>query len=239
MRRLNAMLAGVLLTVATSSLAAELRPFQAHYTITWHGMSAGSSQLQLQQLPDGRWTYSSRSAARGLFRLAMPADLSSRSIFRIVDGRIVPDQFSSDDGAPSNEKDQRLTFDWVLGRVSGVAEKKRVDLPTQPGLLDTMSAQVALMQELLAGRTPKSFVLVDKDRIKDYLYTSEGTQTLRTPLGEHRTTLFRSSRPGAAKATLFWCAAELGYVPLKVERRDGKDVEWSMSLQRITFSDPT
>jgi hypothetical protein len=236
MRCVGAWLAGILLAAGANS--AELRPFEAHYTITWHGMSAGSSQLQLQKLPDGRWSYSSRSVARGLFRMAMPASLSSRSTFRIVDNQIVPDQFSSDDGAPSEEKDQRLTFDWENSRVTGVSEKKHVDLPTQPGLLDGMSVQVALMQELLAGRTPQRFVLIDKGRIKDYLYTVEGSQMLRTPLGEHRTTIFRSSRPGSEKATLFWCAPELGYVPLKVERRDGKDVEWSMNLQRASFSDP-
>ena len=46
-----------------------------------------------------------------------------------------------------------------------MAEKRRVDLPLQPGLLDTMSVQIALMHELLAGGTPKHFVLVDKDRL--------------------------------------------------------------------------
>ncbi len=30
---------------------------------------------------------------------------------------------------------------------------------------------------------------------------------------------------------MFWCAPELGYLPLKVERRDGKDVEWSMAVK--------
>ena len=212
-----------------------LRPFRASYAITWHGMSAGSSELELQQLADNRWTYSSRSLARGLFRLAMPAELSSRSTFRVTGGQIVPDLFTSDDGAQSSDKDQRIVFDWANGRVSGIAEKKRVDLPTQPGLLDTMSVQVALMHELLAGRTPQYFVLLDKDRIKDYVYTTEGSETLRTALGEHRTVIYRSSRPGSPNGTWFWCAPELGFLPLKVERREGKKVQWSMAVQQAAL----
>jgi hypothetical protein len=224
--------------LAASATAGELRPFQASFNLTWHGMGAGTSQLELQRLDEGRWSYRSHSTPRGLFRLAMPADLSSRSIFAVRNGLIVPELFTSDDGAQTDSKDQHLAFNWVAGRVTGTAERHPVDLPTQPGLLDTLSVQIALMQELLAGRTPQRFVLVDKTRIKEYEYRSEGTEQLSTVLGEHHTVIFRSSRPGADAGTWFWCAPELGYLPLKVERREGRKVQWSMTLQRLQMGDP-
>ena len=56
------------------------------------------------------------------------------------------------DGTDSTSKDQKLDFDWSRGRVTGISERKPVDLPTQPGLLDSLSVQVALMSELMAGR---------------------------------------------------------------------------------------
>lgn len=219
-----------LLARTTQAPAADLRPFSASYTITWHGMSAGTAQLQLQRLADGRWSYQSLSTARGLFRIAMPAELRSRTLFTIREGRIVPELFTADDGATSSNKDQELKFDWVAGRVTGVAEKRRVDLPLQPGLLDTMSVQIALMHELLGGGTPRHFTLVDKDRIKEYDYTAVGEESVGTPVGEQRTLVFRSSRPGSSTGTYFWCAPELGYLPVKVERREGSKVQWSMSL---------
>jgi hypothetical protein len=221
----------------TLATATELRPFRVSYSFSWSGMSVGASELELQRLADGRWSYQSHSSARGLARLAMPAELSSRSIFLLQNGHVVPQQFTADDGASSSEKDHLLNFDWVRGRVTGVAERQPVDLPTQPGLLDTLSVQVAVMHELLAGRTPQRFVLVDEGRIKDYIYTTEGGDTLKTALGVHRTVIFRSTRPGSKKSTWFWCAPELGYVPLKVERRDGKDVEWTMSVKTLSIND--
>lgn len=217
--------------------AGELQPFTASFTVSWHGLSAGSGQMTLQRLPDGRWSYESLMQAHGLFRLAMPAELRSRSLFTVHDGQVIPEQFTADDGTPSSRKDQQINFDWSKGRVTGTAETKPVDLPTQPGLLDTLSVQVALMHELLAGHTPTHFVLVDKTRIKDYDYSAEGEETLETPLGQHHTIIYRSRRPGADSGTLFWCAPELGYLPLKVEGRDGRSVEWSLTLQTATVGE--
>src|SRR5690349_4451656 len=88
----------LLATAANAAGSGELQPFQATFGVTWHGVSAGTAQLRLQRLPDGRWSYQSITSARGLFRLAMPAELRSRSLFSIRDGHIVPESFTADDG---------------------------------------------------------------------------------------------------------------------------------------------
>jgi len=218
------------MVAAHAAAEGELQPFKASFTVNWHGMSAGTAQLQLQRLPDGRWSYQSLTSAHGLFRIAMPAELRSRSVFGIVDGHIVPEQFTADDGTSRDSKDQDLRFDWNANRVTGMAERRRVDLPLQPGILDTMSIQVAMMHELLSGRSPRHFVLVDKNKIKDYDFTAQGEETLQTALGEYRTVIYRSSRPGSADGTWYWCAPDLGYLPVKVERREGKSVQLSLTL---------
>ncbi len=77
------LLAGAGAGADAAEAAGELKPFTAFYTINWHGLSAGSSQVKLEHLADGRWSYTSETTAPGLFRLAMPAHLTSRSVFRI------------------------------------------------------------------------------------------------------------------------------------------------------------
>jgi hypothetical protein len=228
-----------MLLACSSALAAapELRPFSASYDIIRGKTQVGSAELQLQRLADGRWSYQQRTLVRHLLaRIFLPSDLSTRSLFSMKDGRLIPEQFTADAGG-SNE-DQSLIFDWNRGRVTGTFDRKPVDLPLQPGLLDSLSVQIALMNELLAGRTPQRFVLADKGRIKDYNYTAEGSETLRTAVGEYRTVIFRSSRPGSDKSTLFWCAPELGYLPLKVERRDGNDVQFALLAKSLSTGAP-
>jgi hypothetical protein len=211
----------------------ELKPFTASYTSSWHGLSAGTAQLQLQRLADGRWSYQMQMVARGLARLALPAETNSRSVFRIQDERLIPETFTVEDGPDEDDEDQNIVFDWAAGRARGTAQGKRVDLQLQPGVLDTLSVQVALMHELLAGRTPERFVLLDSDRIKDYAYTAQGKERLQTEAGIYDTVIFRSSRPGSRKSTWFWCAPELGYLPLKVERREDRDVQWSLRVRSV------
>jgi hypothetical protein len=106
-----------------------------------------------------------------------------------------------------------------------------VNLPLQPGLLDGMSIQVAMINALLAGHPPTRFLMIDKTKIKDYLYTEEGTATIQTALGPYRTIIYRSGRPGSEDGTWFWCAPDLRFIPVKVERRNGKKVAWSMTLE--------
>jgi hypothetical protein len=227
-------LLGLSCAAAGEVCAGELQPFQASFNVTWRGLSAGKSQLTLEHLPDGRWSYSSRSAARGLFKIAVSNDLTQRSIFSIRDGRVVPEEFKTDYGKAGANREVNLKFDWNDGQVTGIAETKPVNAPLQPGMQDPMSVQVALMQELLQGRSPERFQMFDKNKVKEYLYTREGSETLQTVLGERNTVIYRSSRGTSEHGTWFWCVPELGYLPVKVERRNGKKIEWSMALERAT-----
>jgi len=233
-RRLLALLLAASLLPAWVG-AAELKPFTATYTISALGMLAAEAEIQLTRLPDGRWEYHSQTSRRGFGRVYRRAELSmsQRSVFRLQNGRLVPETFTAEDGTDSDSKDQNLTFDWAAGRVRGVAEREVVDLQIEPGVLDELSVHVALMQALLEGRMPDSFHMIDGDRIKEYLYSAEGNEQLKTDVGEFDSVIFRSSRPGSRKGTWFWCAPELGYLPLKIERRDGKSVVFSMRLKQI------
>jgi hypothetical protein len=219
------------LSLTAIAPAAELRPFMASFNVTWKGMSAGTSELELTHSGNSKWLYVSRSHASGLFRLVLPAELSSQSVFTIRDGLVIPEHFSGDDGTDSTQRDQDLRFDWNAGRVSGTAETRKVDIPVQPGVQDGMSIQIAMINDLVSGRTPTRVQMVDKDKVKEYLYTNEGNETLQTALGVQRTVVFRSARPNSEYGTWFWCAPDLGYLPVKVERRKGHKVQWSMAVR--------
>lgn len=239
MKRTATAAIGLLLACGASAAGkpGELHEFDASYAAVFRGINAGTSQLKLEKLPDNQWRYTSTSIAQGVFRVALNGPTTQRSLFVLHEGQVRPHEFISEISTRTGARDQSMKFDWDAGRVTGTAEGKPVDLPLEPGVLDALSVQIAMMLKLINGETPERFRMIDKTKIKDYLYTHEGEETLATTQGPQQTVIFRSARPGATRGTWFWCAPALGYVPVKVERRDGKNVEWSMALKTVNFGD--
>jgi hypothetical protein len=206
------------------------RPFRADFALEWKGMNAARARLELARLGPREYSYVSRNSARGMFRAAFPDEVTQVSRLLVEDGHVRPLSYRGDEGTSDRRKDVSLDFDWQRRRVTGTAETRPVDLELQPGVQDIMSVQVALMVDLLAGRRPGGYVLVDEDRIKEYVYQGEGTARIETVLGPLDTVVWSSRRPNSDRVTRVWYAPSLGYAPVRAERRRGSRLEWSMRL---------
>jgi Protein of unknown function (DUF3108) len=226
------MLAGLLLLSAMSVAAAgELRPFEASYNWIWRGMGVASTTLKLEKTGD-TWTYTSKSEPRGIGRM-----LSQRpktvSVLRVTADGLQPLSYQGDDGTSSTKRTIDVKYDWEKHRITGVYEQTPVDLPLTPGVQDDSSVQVAMMVELLAGRTPERFSLLDKNSVREYIYTREGEEKLQTELGPVQTVIYRSQRKNSPHVNRYWCAPERGYIPMRVEQKRGDEVQWAMEIQSL------
>lgn len=221
------------LLAAAAHAADSLQPFTATYGVEWRGMGAGVSTLELAHDEGERWTYRSRNQARGIFRIAFPQAITQTSVFRIRDGRVLPETYRADDGTKNTARDVTLEFDWSAERVTGVAEDRPVNLEVEPGTQDALSVQIALMRALQAGRSPDHFWLVDKDELKQYAYQAEGEARIDTPFGELDTVVYRSRREGSRRVTLLWLAPSLGYLPARAQQLRGDRVEFTMTLRKV------
>ncbi len=222
----------LLVPLATAQAPAP-QAFAATYSVEWRGLKAATSTLQLQQTGPGQFTYASRNHARGLFSIAFPDEVAQTSELRIDAAGVRPMRFRGDDGSDSSKRDVTLDFDWQRNRVTGMAEDKPVDLKLPAGTQDPMSIQIALMVALAAGEQPKSFWMVDKDQLKEYLYEREADVRIKTVAGDFDTQVWASRRPNSNRVTRAWYAPSLGFVPVEAERtRDGK-IEWRMRLRSL------
>ncbi|MGB8328324.1 MAG: DUF3108 domain-containing protein [Steroidobacteraceae bacterium] len=226
--------------VATAALAAPFaaaqngpRPFVATYTVQWKGFNAGTTTLDLKPQNGTRYVYRSRMMARGLFRLAFPDEITQTSIFSIANGMPRPLSYRADDGSSRTERDVALDFDWQGNRVTGTAERQPVDLALQPGVQDAMSVQIAMMLALATQAAPTTFLMIDKNEVKDYVYAPEGTAKLQTALGELDTVIWSSRRPDSDRVTRMWYAPSLGFIPVRAERTRGSRIEWGMAIRAL------
>jgi Protein of unknown function (DUF3108) len=232
-------LSAPLAAVAQSEAAADagagagpepVRPFAAHYEASWKGINIGTSEIALKKLPEGdQYLYTWTITARGIFKLAYSDDLVQKSWLTFQAGHAQPTKYRGSQGSATVS----LDFDWNAKRATGESEKKPVDIALHDGTQDVMSIQVEVMADLKRGNLPKTFWIIDKDQLKEFLYTQEGNARIRTELGELDTMVVTSQRAGNNRILRMWFAPSLGFLPVQAERsRDGK-VEIAMRIKSV------
>jgi len=208
-----------------------LQRFQATYSWRWHSMTVAVTTLRLEQQQD-HWLYRSTSEPRGIGRVFSERPVQESTLQISADG-VRPLRFDSDDGTSSTKRDAHVVFDWEHGRATGVYEDVPVNLPLSHGAQDDLSVQVALMNDLLAGRMPTTFYLIDKNSLREYQYTREGEAVLDTAIGREQTVIFASQKKGSPRITRFWCAPAQGFIPVRIEQTRGSEVQWSMQIESL------
>jgi hypothetical protein len=214
-----------------SAFADELKPFAASYNWIWHGMNVAFSTVQVDR-EDDKWIYRSRSEPRGIGRVFSERPIEE-SVVRVGPAGVQPLSYKADDGTPSTKRDIDVKYDWDAGRVTGVYEDVKMDLALKPGFQDELSVQIALMVELLNGKTPEKFLLLDKNSVREYQYARDGEETISTPFGDVATIVYSAQKQGSPRITRFWCAPSRGYIPVRVEQKRQDNVEWSMQIRSL------
>ncbi len=220
------------LSLGTVARADELKPFDASYDWSWHNMTVAVSTVHLER-QDDTWVYRAKSEPRGIGRMFSERPIQE-SILKVTDDGVHPISYKADDGTSATKRNANVQFDWEHNRVTGVYEDEKVDMtPIPPGIQDDLSVQIALMVELLRGRTPDKFSLLSGNSVREYHYSPDGEETLTTPVGTIKTIIYKSEKQNSPRTTRFWCAPSLGYIPLRVQQKRNDDVEWTMQVQSV------
>ena len=222
----------VLAFTFTTARADELKPFEASYAWMWHGMTVAVSTVKLEKQGDN-WVYSSKSSPRGIGKMFSQRPVQ-KSVMRVTAKGVQPLSYDADDGTSATKRDAHVKFDWDHGRVTGVYEDTKVDMPLHPDIQDDLSIQIALMVELLAGREPQKFQMLDKNSVREYGYHREREESIDTAVGKVDTVVYGAQKTGSPRITRFWCAPSRGYIPMRVEQKKDDDVQWTMQLQAVT-----
>ncbi len=212
-----------------SAADAGIAPFSARYQADWKSINVGTSDLELKQDTEpGHYVYTWSITAHGIFRLYRD-EVTQQSWLSINADHVRPEKYRADDGSSS----VNLDFDWDGGHVRGTSENKPVDLTLKEGTQDLLSIQVEVMLGLKKGNLPKTFQIIDKDKLKEFIYTQEGTANIRTALGQLDTVIVESRQAGNNRILRMWFAPSLGFVPVQAERtRDGK-LEFAMRIKTL------
>ena len=210
----------------------DIEPFSSHYVAEWKNISVGVSDLELRRDTEpGHYVYKWTTSARGIFRLVYSDDLVQESWLEIVGDHVQPDKYRGRQGSASVNFD----FDWNAGHATGTSEGKPIDLSLEPDTQDLNSIQIQVMLDLQNDNLPPTFHVIDKDQIKGFLYTREGTEKLKTEIGTYDTVIVTSRHTANDRRVLrMWFAPALGWVPVQAERTSSGNLEFAMRIRSLT-----
>lgn len=211
-------------------------PFKATYSVSYLGVKAGLLHFELRAEGHGEYLYETHATPGLVASLIVSKKAVERSRMRIDAEGVRPLAWSLDDGKSGKEHDGALRFDWEAKRVTGSVEGERVDLPTEPGLQDRLSFQIAALTALLRGQEPGTIPMLDDDRIKPYSYSRKSGERIKTPAGEFDSVMYESTRPGSKRFSRIWHAPTLGHLPVRFERVNRGKVETVMELVSVQRS---
>jgi len=193
-----------------------LAPFRTEYTLSAFGLSGDATIELVKTDQPNEYIYKSRTQATGLAKLVRPDAAIESSRFLYVDDKIYVQEYDVDAGTGDPLENSYARFDWNLGIVYSNHQEEKVELVLEEGILDRFSADLQVMLDLRAGKTPDEYTMVHRNAIKTYKFIYEGREKIKTGAGTFETIKYLRQRPGSSRSAYIWYAPELGYQPVKV-----------------------
>jgi hypothetical protein len=226
---------------AAPARAEGLRPHDVVYQFLFRGVSGGELELKLtQDTRPGSWIYETHAHPNFLASFFVRPNSIERGWFKVTPTGVEPQRYFLDDGSSDKSNGSDLSYDWVHGRITGQARGRPLDLPIEPGTQDVMSIRAVVLVDLLAGREPHEYTMLDGREFKRYVYTRAGTARLKTDIGEFDTVIFKSDRKdsdGRGRSWQYWYAPSLGWLPLRAEQREDGKTRMTLAIRSLKWLD--
>jgi hypothetical protein len=228
MQRLFPWIATLATLIAASALAEpSLTPHRAEYKVRVSIVS-GRMTTEVKRKGDG-YLATHLIEPTGIAGALVGGEIFAESEFRPEADRLLPVRYSANDEISSTRLRADVEFDWETGQVTGTFQTRDDDSPqaidqTLDAVAhDGVSIQYELMNDLMRSGPDADYILFDVDELKELSITTLGTQRITTGYGEFDAIGIRHQAEGSSRATTLWCAKELGYLPVVIERhRKGK-----------------
>ncbi|RFA30428.1 hypothetical protein CAI21_04960 [Alkalilimnicola ehrlichii] len=229
---LGGLLIGLIGLFLSDALAALPPEFSARYRVSLGSITVGEARLELEHLPDDRYRYRSVSRPTGITGLFYRREVSEYSEGKVTDSGLQPERYYYERRGRGS-RNVELRFDWEKGRVINLVADDRWQMKIPPDTMDRLVSQLQLMDDLKNGTSELEYRIADGGLLRTYRLTVEGRETLHTRLGEFETLrVTRQQTEDDSRATTFWAAPALNYLPVRVDHRERNDA-YRMTLDEV------
>ncbi|MCK5902988.1 MAG: DUF3108 domain-containing protein [Cocleimonas sp.] len=212
---------GITLLFIAQSVSALPPAFNATYSVHKGSLYLGDMSLSLHY--QGRqYYYNKETQAKGFAALVTKAKIKERVSGAFKSEQLIPRQYYFQQ---STRKDTRTEQTQFVGQYAkGVYKNKSFNIKLPQRTLDRASLELALANDIRKNKRNLSYNVVERGKLKKYVFRRLGTETINTATGQLLTTKVRVVRAGNQRSTTFWLAKELGYLPAKILHKEKSDL---------------
>ena len=208
--------------------------FEATFVLEAAGAKVARTRWSLAPGTEGSYVATSRTEPVGVFALIRDETRIERSEWTWEGGRLKSLEYRYQrTGRKSREID--IAFDWEANIARHHSPGASWRLPVPPGTMDKFSYILAMMHDLGRGERSVEYTIADGGRrLKRYVLTRIGEERITTALGTFDTTVIRRERENSKRKTTFWCAADLGFLPVKIIHEEGDGKPMTLNIESLS-----
>jgi len=213
--------------------------YEATYTLTLGPLAVGKMQRSFELSADGQYRFKSKIHATGLASFMRSDELLETSSGRFESGHFYPEAYTYERKNKRKPRSVATTFDRANAVIETLynGEQRRSEM--QDNVLDKLVYQAAMMHDLAAGKTELRYAITDRGRDKVYVPVVAGEEVIKTPAGDYMTIKVIRDRKNDKRRTTFWCAPDLGYLPVQVAHREKNGNETIVTLTAVNILENT
>lgn len=205
---LSLLLSGMALTAA-----ADPTPYTATYKVNLDNKLNGTATATLAR-QGGRYHYELRATAP-------MASTVEKTDFLYDNGQLTSLGYWNQRKVLFHSRTNRIEFDWKKNSAQADRNGKEKVYGIEPGTLDPLNMEIQIRDDLMrTGKLDRQYLLADPKSFHPVQFEINGSEVLKTPMGNVETLKVRRIHDDPARSTQFWLAKSMEYLPVKIVQTD-------------------
>jgi hypothetical protein len=138
-------------------------------------------------------------------------------------GNILGQQYTYERNIFGIKKNETLTYDRSAGVANYQKKKKQRQVKLDSDYLDKLTYQIQLQRDLIRGKTPLQYQVIDRGKIKQYNFEIIGEEIVDTALGPINTVKVHRIRKDSDRETYLWFAPQMNYLLVQIWQNEDDD----------------
>lgn len=211
------------------ALAAPIKDFTANYNLYHNEMYVGQSTRNLTT-QNKLLTFTSVAKTAGIAAWFVNMTITETSKLRFKNNRLHFISYHYNEDKNGKNKSYQLHLDSPHKLYNSYTKKH---YPAVDNMHDILGFTVAIMHELQTGNREIKYTIAEKKKLKTYTLKLIKQENLTTDKGTISTLKMEHYDPDTKRRFTFWCAENLGFLPIRILNINEKGDENLINLTHL------